>query len=164
MTEKKFEPEYRNGVRVRITGMAASSIKDNLYSVSRCTECHNLVAWAQSSKTGKWYPCETAEYTTEGGNPRFRAMPYQVHTCRETVWVLYEDNPYAPEEQYPTYEEALAAKTAKMLAAKETYEAYQKMLKADDILDAEIRVYTELSETFLTRALGEVFRIREGRK
>ena len=159
-TKKKFEPVYNeHGRRVRITGMAASSIRENLYSVSRCTECGSTVAWAQSNKTQKWYPCETAQYTTEGGNPRFRAMPYEPHRCRDEVWVLREENPYGIYKEFKTQDEALEAKTEHMRSALETYEAYQEMLAADDITEQEVKVYTHLSETFKTLALGATLRI-----
>lgn len=39
------------------------------------------VAWAKSTKTGKWYVCETAEYSTDTA-AKFRAVPYRFHTCR----------------------------------------------------------------------------------
>lgn len=76
----KFTPIKRDGRRVYITGMAATSISEKSYALSRCS-CGAEVAWAQSSKTGKWYPCETHEYMTEAGHPRHRAAPYQPHKC-----------------------------------------------------------------------------------
>lgn len=87
MERKQYEPLYRDGRRVYAQGMAGSSIKDNSYSVSTCTVCSSLVAWAQSSRTGKWYACDVAEYLTDGGYPRFRAVPYNPHykTCERKM-------------------------------------------------------------------------------
>ena len=76
-----FTPTFRNGTRVYVAGMAASSIAAKRYALSTHDECGTEVAWATSSRTGRDYPCEVAEYMTEGGNPRHRAMPYQPHTC-----------------------------------------------------------------------------------
>ena len=60
--------------------MAASSIADKHYRLMICGDCNREVAWAESSKTGKWYLCDTVEYTTpEAGHPRHRAVPYSPH-------------------------------------------------------------------------------------
>lgn len=75
-----FTPVYEKGKRVEIAGMAASTIRTNRYQVSKCETCRALVAWAKSS-SGKWYVCETKTYSTEGGNERFRAVPYTPHSC-----------------------------------------------------------------------------------
>lgn len=83
-TRPNYTPVYEDGARKEIQGMAASSIGKKFYQVSQCDCCHKYVAWAQSSKTGKWYVCDTAEYSTEGGYDRFRAVPYSYHQCKET--------------------------------------------------------------------------------
>lgn len=75
-----FTPVKRDGRRVYVSGMAASSIANKSYALSRC-DCGAEVAWAKSSKSGKWYPCETHEYMTDAGHPRHRAAPYQPHKC-----------------------------------------------------------------------------------
>lgn len=78
----KYTPVYENGQRKQIHGMAATSIAKKWYRVSYCEACRVEVAWAQSTKTGKWYVCEVARYTTEGGYERFRAVPYSFHSCK----------------------------------------------------------------------------------
>ena len=79
-------PLYENGQRRLVQGMAASSIRSKTYALSICDECGEEIAWAQSTKTNKWYLCNVAEYTTEGGHPRHRAIPYSPHfkTCRKS--------------------------------------------------------------------------------
>lgn len=157
MTAKKFEPIYEGKRRVRITGMAATSIRDNLYSVSRCTECGAKVAWAES-KNGKWYPCETAEYITDGGNPRFRAMPYEPHRCQEEVWVLREENPYGIYQEFATQAEAQEARLAQMRRARGSREAYIAMMEMATT-ETEKAVYSNLIEAFTRKALGDEYRI-----
>lgn len=76
----KVTPLYKDGHRVTIRGMEATSIRNNHYQVSTCEGCGMFVAWAQN-KAGKWYVCNTAQYSTEGGYERFRAMPYAFHDC-----------------------------------------------------------------------------------
>lgn len=84
MTRPNYTPVYEDGQRKQIQGMAASSIGHQFYQVSQCDRCHAYVAWAKSTKTGKWYVCETLQYTTpEAGRERFRAVPYKFHQCQE---------------------------------------------------------------------------------
>ena len=84
--------------------MAASSISRNRYDVSICDECHAEVAWAES-KNGRWYLCRVVEYTTDGGSPRHRAMPYTYHECGIRHELLNENGLHIG--TFDSYEEAL---------------------------------------------------------
>ena len=88
-----FTPTISQGSRLYVRGMAASSIASKSYALSTHDECGTEVAWAQSLRTGKWYPAETAEYTTEVGNREHLAVPWKPHTCPLKVPV-----PSTPEE------------------------------------------------------------------
>ena len=78
---------YDDGSRRHVLGMAGSSIGSKKYELSQCDACGATVAWAQSTRTGKWYLCETADYHTDAGHERHRAVPYRYHECstREPV-------------------------------------------------------------------------------
>lgn len=107
MGKRSATPVYRDGTRVRINGMAASSIANKLYDVSRCDECGSFVAWAQS-KSGGWYLCTTLEYTTEGGHERFRAAPWIRHECGEIIYEVWAPEDFFARAEFDSYEEAWA--------------------------------------------------------
>ena len=108
MSRPNSTPVYRDGARMRINGMAASSISNNLYDVSRCDECSSLVAWAQG-KHGGWYLCKVMVYTTDAGREKIKAAPWIRHDCDEIVYELCSADGWRVSE-HETYEEALAAR------------------------------------------------------
>ena len=149
-----FTPVKRNGSRVYVAGMAASSIRNNRYALSTCDDCGREVAWAQSSRTQKWYPCRVVSYTTEGGNPRHRAMPYEPHRCRE-VWVFtVDDNPYityiTPQE-FDTQQEALDAQQDYMKTQLEAVEAWKTMAEEEHFTEKQKAAFMRMHTEGLTR-------------
>jgi len=50
--------------------------------VKTCKYCKAEIAWFQSKRTGRWYPCNV--YTVSGTNEKFTAKNH-FHTCRRTL-------------------------------------------------------------------------------
>jgi hypothetical protein len=118
-----------NGQQRYVTSMAGGGS----LRLMQCGECGDSVAWAQSSKTGKWYLCETVEYTTEAGHGAHKAQPWMPHykQCGKNIEAADENRRIVEAEH--AYREYMRENGEAYSAAQDAWtDAYVEAAKAGE--------------------------------